>query len=174
MEVVGRRVVDGAIQQQVVASQEVKDRMKEVAGNWLTLNTYYGDISVWQTYTANFGQMENPIIRIGFHLIQQADTKTLETIHPIAAKLVKQYRKADHSIKRYFKTNWQKALMELDRNGIPTGRFVSDINYGQYENDLNNFVSALNADWEHDYGFHYVRDEYGYIVRSDTGERADN
>ena len=173
MQIVGRRIIDGAIQDQDGIPQDVKDDMKQVAYDWLTTNSYYGDISVFQEYTANFGQMENPIIRIAFNLIQRAETATNETIHPIAAALTKAYRKADFTPKRWFKSNWQKALMEVDKDGIPTGNFVRDINYGQYDKDLAEFVDTLNSDWEDDFGFHYVRDEYGYIVRSDTGERAD-
>lgn len=173
MQIVGRRIIDGAIQDQDGIPQDVKDDMKQVAYDWLTTNSYYGDISVFQEYTANFGQMENPIIRIAFNLIQRAETATNEVIHPIAAALTKAYRKADFTPKRQFKSNWQKALMEVDKDGIPTGNFVRDINYGQYDKDLAEFVNTLNSDWEDDFGFHYVRDEYGYTVRSDTGERAD-
>lgn len=173
MQIVGRRIIDGAIQDQDGIPQDVKDDMKQVAYDWLTTNSYYGDISVFQEYTANFGQMENPIIRIAFNLIQRAETATNEAIHPIAAALTKAYRKADFTPKRWFKSNWQKALMEIDKDGIPTGNFVRDINYGQYEKDLADFVETLISDWEDDFGYHYIRDEYGYIVRSDTGERVE-
>lgn len=173
MQIVGRRIIDGAIQDQDGIPQDVKDDMKQVAYDWLTTNSYYGDISVFQEYTANFGQMENPIIRIAFNLIQRAETATNEAIHPIAAALTKAYRKADFTPKRWFKSNWQKALMEVDKDGIPTCNFVRDINYGQYDKDLADFVNTLISDWEDDFGFHYIRDEYGYIVRSDTGERVE-
>lgn len=174
VQIVGKRIINGAIQSEVVASQEIKDNMKDVAYNWLTMNTYYNDISTFQLWTGNFGQMENPVIRIAFHLIQMADTNTNAKIHPIAAKLAKEYRKADFSPKRWFESNWQKAFMELDRNGIPTGRFVTDINRGQYEVDLDEFVTDLNEKWDKKYGFHYAIDQYGYTVRTDTYERIEN
>lgn len=173
MQIVGRRIIDGAIQEQDGIPQDVKDDMKTVAYDWLTLNSYYGDIGVFQEYIGNFGQMENSIIRIAFNLIQRAETATNEAIHPIAAALTKAYKKADRTTKHWFKSNWQKALMEVDKDGIPTGNFVRDINYGQYDKDLADFVNTLISDWEDDFGFHYIRDEYGYIVRSDTGERVE-
>jgi len=32
-------------------------------------------------------------------------------------------------------SNWQKRFMEFDSDGIPTGYFIRDINYGQFYKD---------------------------------------
>ena len=64
--------------------------------------------------------------------------------------------------------------MEFDRNGIPTGKFVRPINYGQYEQDVTEFVKNLNEEFEKDYGHYYHDDGTGMIVNSLTGELADN
>ena len=62
--------------------------------------------------------------------------------------------------------------MEFDRNGDPTGNFVRDINYGQYQQDLNAFVDLLNADFETRYGHSYILDESGALVNTATMTKA--
>ena len=62
--------------------------------------------------------------------------------------------------------------MEFDRNGIPTGKFARPINYGQYEQDLNNFVKELNDRFDEEYGYHYIKDGDSF-VNSVTGARSD-
>jgi hypothetical protein len=63
--------------------------------------------------------------------------------------------------------------MEVDDRGIPTGYLVTDINRGQYEIDLQDFISNLAQRWDNIHGFHYVEDKYGNMVNSVTGELAE-
>ena len=63
--------------------------------------------------------------------------------------------------------------MEKDRNGIPTGRFVRRINYGQYEQDLNEAVRKINDEFDNKYGHHYEQDETGEWVNSLTRSSAE-
>ena len=62
--------------------------------------------------------------------------------------------------------------MEFDRNGDPTGNFVRDINYGQYQQDLNAFVDLLNSYFEARYGHSYILDESGALVNTATMTKA--
>jgi len=43
--------------------------------------------------------------------------------------------------------NWQKTLMEFDRNGYPTGYFASKYNYGQCEQDMQAEINQYVKDW---------------------------
>ena len=173
MVVVGDRIVDEQIDNEVDLDDVDKENMKIVAKDWLHKNTMYGDISSFQSYVFNNGYSSNPIIKQAFHLIQHAETKTLEEIHPIAERVAKAFRKADKLYKS-IGPNWQTILMEFDENGIPTGNFVRDINYGQYEKDLENFIKDLNEEFERDYGHTYVDDGNGVMINSLTNELAED
>ena len=171
MVVVGDKIVDQQIDNEVEADTVDKENMKIVAKDWLHKNIMYGDINAFTSYVFNYGYSSNPIIRQAFHLIQGAETKTLAEIHPIAQRVAKAFRKADKGFKS-LTYNWQTILQEHTVDGIPTGNFVRDINYGQYEIDLENFIKELNEKFINDYGHTYI-DENGVVVNSLTGELAD-
>jgi hypothetical protein len=146
--------------------------MKKVAKDWLHKNIMYGDINTVTSYIYNNSFSSNPIIKQAFHLIQHAETKTLEEVQPIARRITKAFQRANKGLKR-FGPNWQTVLMEFDNDGIPTGNFVRDINYGQYEKELEAFIKDLNDRFTQDYGHTYIDDGNGSIVNSQTGELAE-
>ena len=165
-------IVDNTIDEFVTATQKDKDNMKVVYKDWLYQNSFYGDISVYEKNLANYGQSSNGIIKMAFHLIQMAQTETLKEAEAEAAKLNKLFRKAN-KLKRKISPAWQTIFMEKDRNGIPTGRFVRRINYGQYEQDLNEAVQKINDEFDKKYGHHYEQDETGEWVNSLTRSSAE-
>jgi hypothetical protein len=99
MVVVGDKIVDQQIDNEVEADAVDKENMKIVAKDWLHKNIMYGDINAFTSYVFNYGYSSNPIIRQAFHLIQGAETKTLAEIHPIAQRVAKAFRKADKGFK---------------------------------------------------------------------------
>lgn len=165
-------IVDDTIDEFVTATQKDKDNMKVVYKDWLYQNSFYGDISVYEKNLANYGQSSNGIIKMAFHLIQMAQTETLKEAEAEAAKLNKLFRKAN-KLKRKVSPAWQTIFMEKDRNGIPTGRFVRRINYGQYEQDLNEAIRKINDEFDEKYGHHYEQDETGEWVNSLTRSSAE-
>jgi hypothetical protein len=64
--------------------------------------------------------------------------------------------------------------MEFDKDGIPTGNFVRDINYGQYQKDVDEFITNLNKEFQDKYGHSYYIDEDGTYINSLTGGFADD
>lgn len=169
MATVGDREVDRIVESEVfVMSQEDRDNMKTVAKDWLHKNMMYGDLNAFTAYVYNYSYSSNPIIKMAFHLIQDAETKILEETHPINRRISKVFRRAD---KGRFKSSWQTIMMEFDEDGIPTGNFVRPINYGQYDKDITKFIEDLNARWEKDYGYFYKEDN-GELINSKTGEYA--
>lgn len=171
MAVVGDRIVDEILDRELIAvSDQDKEDMKAVAKDWLHKNMMYGDLNAFTSYVYNNAYSSNPIIKQAFHLIQEAETKTLEEVHPSAERIVRAFRKIDKKFKSL--GNWQTRLMEFDRNGIPTGNFVRPINYGQYQIDLTEFIKDLNNKFDEKYGFHYEDDGSGLTINSLTGELA--
>jgi hypothetical protein len=134
-------------------------------------NILFGDINTWQSWIQNAGMSDSPIVKLGFHIIQEANLKTQTESHHKAVELTKVYQKVPKAIRK-LGAAWQTVFMEFDRNGIPTGKFARPINYGQYEQDLNNFVKELNDRFDEEYGYHYVKDGDSF-VNSVTGARSD-
>lgn len=165
------RIVEDIIDEEVDVNDRLKQNMKEVAKDYLHKNQMHGDVDDVTAWMFNYGQVPHPIIKQAFHLIQYAETMTLQELHPEATKLSQLYRKYD-SITKNLHPNWQTLMMEKDKNGKYTGNFIRDINYGQYEQDLKDFLEKLSAKFEKDYGHTYIEDESGFIVNSVTGELA--
>lgn len=165
-------IVDNAIDEFVTATQKNKDHLKIVYKDWLYQNSFYGDISWFEKFFVNNGQSSNPVIKMAFNLIEAAQTETLEEAEAEATKLNKLFKKAN-KLKRKISPAWQTIFMEKDRNGIPTGRFVRRINYGQYEQDLNKAVQEINDEFDKKYGHHYEQDETGEWVNSLTRSSAE-
>jgi hypothetical protein len=147
--------------------------MKKVAKDWLHKNIMYGDINAVTSYVYNYSNSSNPIIKQAFHLIQYAEQNTFEEMHHIAPKLMKAYQKANSGL-RGVTPGWQSMMMEYDDKGIPTGNFVRDINYGQYQKDFKEFLESLNKDFIDKYGFTYVIDDTGAVINSLTEEFAED
>lgn len=170
---IGDQIVDEQVDNEVYSSDENKEDMKKVAKDWLHKNLMYGDITAVTSYVYNYSSSSNPIIKQAFHLIQQAEQKTSEEIHHIAPKLMAAYQKANKGT-RSIAPGWQSIMMEFDEEGIPTGNFVRDINYGQYQKDFKDFLTKLNKDFVDKYGFTYVVDDTGAVTNSLTGEFAED
>lgn len=169
----GDEIVDNQIDSEVFASDENKEDMKKVTKDWLHKNLMYGDITAVTSYVYNYSNSSNPVIKQAFHLIQEAEQKTLEEMHHIAPKLVAAYQKANKGI-RTVTPGWQSIMMEFDDKGIPTGNFVTDINFGLYQKDLKEFLETLNSDFIDNYKFTYVVDDTGAVINSLTGEFAED
>lgn len=172
LTVVTDKLVDKWVNEDIIVDDAIGNNPTEVIKDYLHKNIFYGDINQVQKYIYSLGSAESPLIKLTFNQIQKAETRTYEEADKMCVKLAKAYRKVD----RLTRANpfWQKMFMEFDRDGIPTGRFVQPINYGQYELDLNDFVEKLNQQFDADYGFHYIIDNItGEYINSKTMERAD-
>ena len=170
---VGDDIVDEQIDNEVEASDQDKEDMKQVAKDWLHKNLMYGDVSGVESYLYNYSYSQDPIIKQAFHLIQHAEQQTLEEMHHIAPKLMKAYQKANKGLKS-ITPGWQSMMMEFDQDGKPTGNFIRELNYGQYQKDLKDFIDTLNSDFIDKYGYTYITDETGAVVNSLTGEFAED
>lgn len=170
---VGDDIVDNIIDTEMVAQEEDIEAAKQVAKDWLHKNVMYGDITSFEAYVQNYSYVRNPIIKQVFHLIQHAEQKTLEDVDKVAPLIIQKFQKADKLFKDMF-GNWQTVMMEFDEDGIPTGNFVREVNYGQYEKDLVNFRKQLDDDFIKRYGYTFVKNESGQIVNSVTGSLAED
>lgn len=164
-------IIDNTIDQDVTLGDEsLKDDMKIVFKDWAHTNFYYGDMNQFEGYIMNYGQANNPIIKMAFNLIQHAESKIQFESQPIAAEISKLYKEAkkEHRLS----PDWQTVLMEFDADGKPTGNFVRDINYGQYRQDLQKFMDALDKEFVKKYKHTYILDETGTLINNVTRTKA--
>lgn len=170
VEMIGEREIDNMIDSftGLAIPQEQKENMKVVYRDWLHKNWFHGDINAVTSLFTSYGQSGNPIVKIAFHLTQYAEQKTQEEMLAACVPVLEKFQKVN-SAASWVKPGWQKIFWELNREGIPTGKWVRDINYGQYEQDLNEFVKYLNDKYDTIYGHHYIYDELGMVRNSVTG-----
>jgi len=104
--VVGGRQISEIVDREIGLSEsrEVRSNIKEVYKDWLTKNMFNGDLTKLMAFVGNYGQSNNPIIKMGFHLIQEADTKILEEINPIQSNLIHLAKKAEKWGRRFSPT----------------------------------------------------------------------
>ena len=134
-------------------------------------NLQYEDISVVSEWMEDPSHSESLVIKYMSNIIDHAETKTQIEANDAATKVQRDYNKASR-LTKLFGMNWQKNMMEFDREGIPTGFFVRPINYGQYQLDLNKFIEELNDKFDNMPGVmhHYIIDEAtGQYMNSVTG-----
>lgn len=139
-------------------------------------NLQYEDISVVSEWMEDPSHSESLVIKYMSNIIDHAETKTQIEANDAATKVQRDYNKASR-LTKLFGMNWQKNMMEFDREGIPTGFFVRPINYGQYQLDLNKFIEELNDKFDNMPGVmhHYIIDEAtGQYMNSVTGQLAED
>ena len=175
VEMIGEREIDNMIDSftGLAIPQEQKENMKKVYRDWLHKNWFHGDINSFTALFTSYGQSGNPIVKVAFHLTQYAEQKTQEELLATATPLLKSFQRVN-TLGSWTNPGWQKIFWEVNRDGIPTGKWVRDINYGQYEQDLNAFIVKLNEDFDNSYGFHYVYDDLGMVKNSVTDQYAED
>lgn len=175
--VVTDNIVDQWISDDFVrANQETVQEHKEVLKDYLHYNIMHGDISGLEKLFENAAFSSNPIIKYMHNELSYANLKIQRESNNAAVNIRKAYKQAN-TFARKFGPNWQSKLMEFGDDGLPTGYFVRPVNYGQYQLDLNNFISELNDRFDHTPGImhHYIFDEAtDTYINSVTGQSAED
>lgn len=170
--VVGKEM-DKIIDERLPYSQEEKDMYKEVCRDWLAYNFMNGDITSIGAFAKNFGHSDNPIIKMAFRLVQDAESVTQNEMYEKNARLLHVLHKCEKNLGRTLSKTWQTIFYEKDDKGVPTSYWVTEVNRGLYEKDYNEFIKQLNEKFDNVYGFHYIYDESGEPRQSVTGLRAE-
>lgn len=172
--VVGDRIVDELVDKYVNESEDRKDILKENMKDELHKNIITSDIGQkgvlgFFDRLKNYAYSSSDVIKGIFHDIQNAEQRTREQTLVEQRELIKAYKKC----RTIFGGNWQRKLMEVDENGVPTGYFVRPIDYGKFRREKEAFEEALDQDFLDWYGYTYKKDENGDMVNTSTGEYAE-
>ena len=102
---------------------------------WIEQDSAYGDLSAGEVLIGMASRSKSPIVRIVEKFASQADYATSRQVLKKGNELMRLYHKVRPTGSQISWNNWQKRFMEFDRDGIPTGYFVREINAGQFYKD---------------------------------------
>lgn len=112
---------------------------------WLEQDSAYGDLAAGEVLIGMASRSKSPIVRIVEKMMSEAEFDTNRQVLKKGNELVRLYNKIRPTGSQISPYNWQKRFMELDRDGLPTGYFIRDINEGQFYIDKDNFEASLRA-----------------------------
>lgn len=102
---------------------------------WLEQDQSYGDLAVGEVLIGMASRSKSPVVRIVEKFASDAEFETNREVLKKGNELMRLYNKVRPTGSQIDPHNWQKRFMEFDRNGIPTGYFVREINIGQFYKD---------------------------------------
>jgi len=102
---------------------------------WIEQDRAYGDLAGGEVIIGMASRSKSPIVRIVEKFMSEAEydasRKVLKRGHDLVA-LYNKIRPIGSQISPY---NYQKRFMEFDKDGIPTGYFIREVNQGQFYRD---------------------------------------
>ena len=154
------------------------DSFRSVALDWLLRQKMYGDIGAVERYAGLFQKSQNPILRMAYNMISNANNVVNTQTLSKGRQLVLAFNKAFNAVERSLPSNKQAIFLERDRHGKFTGYFNSKIKYGEYQNDKEEFIKKLNKRYVKHYGatindddsISFPDDDNEYVYTSTSSE----
>lgn len=125
---------------------------------WLEQDSTYGDLSAGEVLIGMASRSKSPIVRIVEKMMSEAEFDTNREVLKKGNELVRLYNKIRPVGSQVSWNNWQKRFMELDREGLPTGYFIREINEGLFYKDKDEYEAKLRAE------FGLTADQDGHTV----------
>lgn len=143
-------------------------RYRDQMIDWFMYNYFNHDITMFD-YFRNFDASSNVATANIVYLIQRQKALASENAYNRIIKIMNLYKK----LRPHMSVgNWQKSIMEFDKDGYPTGYFKSNYNYGQCEQDMQEEINVYVENWKNTHGYSYQVNQYDQSVdyNSLTGE----
>lgn len=125
---------------------------------WLEQDQSYGDLAAGEVLIGMASRSKSPIVRIVEKMISEAEFETNREVLKKGNELVRLYNKIRPFGSQVSIYNWQKRFMELDRDGLPTGYFIREINEGLFFKDKDEYEAQLRSE------FNLTADENGHTI----------
>lgn len=154
-----------------------KDAFKARAERFLKQDAQYGNLAAGEVVIGMASRSKSPVIRVIDSIIADTDAETGRIVLRVGQRLVSAYNKVRPVGSQISPVNYQKRFMALDRNGVPTGYLINNLNRGQFYIDRDEFITKLNDKYSNKekYGDKAIEvDETGHITWPDEDETADN
>ena len=153
-----------------------KEKLKARADRFLSQDAQYGNLASGEIIVGMASRSKSPVVRIIDSIIQDTEAEKGRIVLATGKKLVDAYNKIRPTGSQISPTNYQKKFMALDRDGVPTGYLINDLNRGQFYIDRDEFISKLNDKYSNKdkYGDAAIDiDDQGNITWNDEDETAD-
>ena len=140
--------VDSYIDLEENLDDELKTRIKINIHNWLNQQSSFGDIGSWETVIGIGQHSKSPLIRLMQNIINDMKNRVDDPVYNKKFELEGYFEKAKKAVRKklgpaYIGLNFQKLLLQIDRDGKPTGKFTDRINKGQYLIDVQKYRDEL-------------------------------
>lgn len=154
-----------------------KEKLKARADRFLLQDAQYGNLASGEIIVGMASRSKSPVIHVIDSIIQDTEAEKGRIVLATSVKLVNAYNKIRPTGSQISPTNYQKKFIALDRDGVPTGYLINDLNIGQFYIDRDEFISKLNDKYSNKdkYGDAAIDvDNQGNITWNDEDETADN
>lgn len=138
--------IDDVVDDREELNDDFKNRLRINMKKWILEQQDFGDVNIIETLVGMGSHSKSPIIRAMQNMINDMQQERDQATYKKGIALMEKKRKAEKSLGlkyRILPYNFQKLLMQLDRRGLPTGYFISEINRGQYLQDRDDYINGL-------------------------------
>lgn len=124
-----------------------KEELKYNLLHWINGEINNGNVGVLENYVGNANNSKSQVVRMIATMLNNDNKEVNRQTSNKIAKLYKAYKKARPFLSKLGvdPRNYGKTFVELDKNGMPTGRWLEEYNIGQYEQDKQKEIDRLNS-----------------------------
>lgn len=126
-------------------SDDKKQRLIFSMHTWLEDQNVFGDVNGLEVWIGLTQHSKSPVIRLLGDILETIINERNELTKNKGDELNKLRKKAISAAGRYKEliTNIEKRFMEKDNNGVYTGNIATEVNYGAFYKDFNDYLEIL-------------------------------
>lgn len=138
-------IIDDIVDSRTELDPDLKQRLRVNMYKWLNDQMDYGDVKAAEVWIGLGTRSKSPILRAVHDMLADMQDERDQQTYKKAIDLMDLKRKAEKHMGFKYKYfyNVQKLLVQLDKKGLPTGNWLSEINDGQYYIDRDEFRDQL-------------------------------
>ena len=136
----------------------------------------WANLGITEVFIGMASRSNSPIIQLVDSIMSDTEKEVDRQVLQVGQNILHEYNKVRPFGSQVSPTNYQKRFMALDKDGIPTGYILSDLNRGQFYLDRDKFISNLNDKYANKdiYGDAAITIEDGVVYFHDEDEKKDD
>ena len=136
----------------------------------------WANLGITEVFIGMASRSNSPIIQLVDSIMSDTEKEVGRQVLQVGQNILHEYNKVRPFGSQVSPTNYQKRFMALDKDGIPTGYILSDLNRGQFYLDRDKFISNLNDKYANKdiYGDAAITIEDGVVYFHDEDEKKDD
>ena len=136
----------------------------------------WANLGITEVFIGMASRSNSPIIQLVDSIMSDTEKEIDRQVLQVGQNILHEYNKVRPFGSQVSPTNYQKRFMALDKDGIPTGYILSDLNRGQFYLDRDKFISNLNDKYANKdiYGDAAITIEDGVVYFHDEDEKKND